>query len=91
MPITIGTVELQQKLLPMTLTPEGGASVTIRKGWMEGDNFVCISDTTHNFTPEEVSLVLDAPPVAGLSRRDDLSLAVYQMMVTKGIAMGTIS
>lgn len=91
MPITIGTVELQQKLLPMTLTPEGGASVTIRKGWMDGSTFVCIGDTTHNFTPEEVSQVLDTDPVPGLSRRDDLSLAVYQMLVAKGIAMGTIS
>jgi hypothetical protein len=91
MPITIGTVTLEQKLLPLTLNPDGSASITLRRGWVDAGEFHCIGDTTHNFTTDEVSLVLDTPPIVGLTRRDDLSLAVYQMMVTKGITMGEIS
>lgn len=92
MPITMGNVSLELKLLPLVLLPDGSSKVSVRKGYTDENNkFVVISTSTYTFTPTETAAVLDAPPVADLTRRDDLSLAVYGMLVSKGYASGTIS
>ncbi len=93
MPIQYGTYTKQLKLLPLTLDAEGGASCTARFGFVGEDGiFNCTEGNTFTFTPEEVSEILDAPPTEGLSRRDDLSFAIYTKLVTKGLVeLGTIS
>lgn len=91
MPILLKNVDLELKMLPLTMAADGSATVVARKGYTEDGDFKAFSEVTLYFTKEEVSAVLDTPPVEGLSRRDDLSFAVYQMMVAKGYAEGTIS
>lgn len=94
MPIQYGTYTKQLKLLPLTLEAEGGASCTARFGFVSSETgeFKCTEGQTFYFTAEEVSEILDAQPTPGLTRRDDLSLAIYSKLVAKGlVAPGDIS
>lgn len=93
MPITYGNYIKQLKLLPLSLNADGGASVTVRYGYVGEDNvFMPSTEQQFNFTADVVSEILEALPVDGLSRRDDLSLAIYSYLVTSGlIDAGTIS
>lgn len=94
MPITYGKYTKQLKLLPLILHDGGGATVQVRYGFVEEGQaqFVPTSSYSIEASPEEVSAILDAPPTPGLSRRDDLSLAVYTWLVTVGhIPAGEVS
>lgn len=92
MPITLGNVTLEYKSLPLVLREDGSASATIRKGYMKDGAFVEIERKSFEFNAQDVSLILDAPPVAGLSRRDDLAVALYQELVLRGLVeAGSIS
>ncbi len=86
MPITYGTFTKQMKLLPLTLAANGGATVTVRFGFVNGESdFVSSEESVFNFTPEAVSSILDIQPTPGLTRRDDLSYAIYTYLVTNGL------
>lgn len=86
MPITLGDVTLEYKSLPLLLREDGTASVTLRKGYMRAGLFIETERRTVDVSTEDVSAVLDAMPTPTLTRRDDLSLALYQRMVALGHA-----
>ena len=85
MPISLGQIDLELKLLPLSLSDDGSASVTVRKGYVKNSVFVVISTEAFAIPSSDVSLILDAPAQDGLSRRDDLSLAIYSYLVGKGL------
>lgn len=93
MPITYGEYTKTMKLLPLTLAADGGATVTVRFGYVGSDGvFSPASEQTFTFSAETVSTILDCSPTPGLSRRDDLSFAIYSHLVeSKLIEPGTIS
>ena len=92
MPITLGDVTLEYKSLPLTLREDGSAAVCVRKGFMRNGAFVEISRQNFEFTAEDVSLLLDIPSIPGLTRRDDLAIALYAELVARGqVEAGTIS
>ncbi len=93
MPITYGAFTKQMKLLPLTLLADGGALVTVRFGYVGDDGiFQSSTESQFNFTAEVVSQILDAKPIEGLTRRDDLSFAIYSYLVSNDlIPAGTIS
>ncbi len=91
MPITYGQYTKQVKLLPLTLHADGGATISIRWGFHNG-GWTPYSEQQFTISADEVATILDAPPVEGMTRRDDLSLAVYHYLVEKGlIEAGEIS
>jgi hypothetical protein len=85
MPITLGNVTLEYKSLPLVLREDGSAEAAVRKGYMKDGAFVEISRQTFGFNADDVSLILDAPPIPGLTRRDDLAIALYQELVARGL------
>lgn len=85
MPISYGTYDMQLKLLPLVLFDHGGAEVTVRYGFVIDGEFRATSQRSFTISADDVSLILDAPPTAGLTRRDDLSLAVYAYLVAQGL------
>ena len=86
MPISYGTFTKQLKSLPLILHADGRATVTIRFGYVnEAGEFFPAEQKTFEFNQDEVSGVLDHPPVYSLNRREDLNLALYQLLVTKGL------
>jgi hypothetical protein len=93
MPVTYGTYQKQLKLLPLTLHAEGGATLSVRFGYVDSaGNYTPSTEQQFTFSSEDVSTILDQNPVPGLSRRDDLSLALYQYLVTNNkIPAGDIS
>ena len=93
MPISYGNYQKQLKLLPLLLNDDGTASITVRYGYVgESGQFEVAKSETFSISEADVSLILDAQPTAGLSRRDDLSLAVYAHLVQMGkVAAGDIS
>lgn len=92
MPITLGDVTLEYKSLPLLLREDGSASVTLRKGYMRNGQFIETERSTVDVTADDVSAVLDANPTPTLTRRDDLSLALYTSMVQLGhVEAGEIS
>jgi hypothetical protein len=93
MPITYGTFTKQMKLLPLTLDAGGGASVVVRFGYVGADEvFQPTTETVFTFDQATVSSILDTNPTPGLSRRDDLSFAIYSYLVNNNlIEPGTIS
>lgn len=85
MPVTYGSYVKQLKLLPLVLEAEGGAVLTIRYGYVGADgNFQPNTTQQYQFQPEEVQSILDTSPIPGMSRRDDLSFALYQYLVQTG-------
>lgn len=91
MPITYGHYTKQVKLLPLTLHANGSATISVRWGFHNG-TWQPFTEQQFNISAEDVSEILDAPPVEGMTRRDDLSIAVYQYLVNKGlIEAGEIS
>ena len=93
MPVTYGTFQKQLKLLPLTLHATGGATVAVRFGYVGDDGeFNATTEQAFSIDAENVALILDAQPTVGLTRRDDLSLAIYTYLVTNGlVAVGSIS
>ena len=85
MPISYGMFEKQMKLLPIVLNTDGSASVTVRIGYVENDVFNTVSESIYPMSPLDVSSALDAPPITGLTRRDDLSFAIYSHLVAAGL------
>ena len=93
MPVAQEQVTITYKLLPLTLFPDGSAQVAVRRGlaftngtWEEISQKNIIIDD-----PLKVSAILDADPLPGLTRRDDLSLAVYNYLVSIGEVSGLVS
>lgn len=92
MPVVYGSFTKQLKLLPLTLESDGQATVTVRFGYVDQSNvFTASTEQTFRFEAETVSAILDTNSIPGLTRRDDLSFAVYQKLVELGkIDAGTI-
>lgn len=91
MPITLGTVTLEYKSLPIHLNEDGTGSITLRKGYMKDGAFFAISAETFYATKEEISAILDTTGNPALTRRNDLSLVLYQFCISKGAEVGVIS
>ena len=92
MPITLETVSLQYKSLPITLHEDGSCTVSLRKGYFdEFNNFVIVGIENYHATSAETSTILDVEGLHGLTRRDDLSLAIYQFCISKGAQVGVIT
>lgn len=92
MPIALGSVDLEYKSLPLTLNSDGTCTVTLRKGYHDKDgNFVIVGMENYTASPAETSAILDVKGNSNLTRRDDLSLAIYQFCVSKGAEVGVIS
>jgi hypothetical protein len=93
MPITYGSYTKQVKLLPLTLNSDGSAVVAVRWGFQSDQNdWTPVSEQQFYITPEEVSSILDSEPRLGMTRRDDLSLSVYEYLVQSSkIGPGEIS
>lgn len=85
MPISYGTYDMQLKLLPLVLHEHGGADVTVRYGFVVDGEFRATSQRMFTINASDVSTILDADPTPGLTRRDDLSLAVYAYLVAQGL------
>lgn len=86
MPVTYGAYTKQLKLLPLTLQADGAATVVVRYGYVgESGVFEAATERTIPIVAADVSAILDAPPTPGLSRRNDLSLAVYTHLVQMGV------
>lgn len=92
MPITGEQVTIIYKLLPLTLEQDGSSNISIRRGMLHADgNFECLSQITYNISAVDTAAVLDSEPTPGLTRRDDLSYAIYLYCVDKGWMSGVIS
>mgnify|MGYP000087163720 CR=1 FL=1 len=86
MPVTYGTFQKQLKLLPLTLHADGRATVSVRYGYVGADGvFTPSTEQAIEVDADGVGQILDAPPVPGLSRRDDLSFAVYSYLVSRSL------
>ena len=86
MPVSYGTYQKQLKLLPLTLYADGSSLVMVRFGYVGSDGLFNQSyESAFSFTPVVTSSILDAQPTPGLSRRDDLSQAIYVYLVSNGL------
>lgn len=90
MPIIGETVNIEYKLLPLTLNADGSSIVYLRKGFVVDGVFKTVETIEGAFTPAETMSVLMATPVAGKNRLDDFCDAMYALFVAKGMAAGTI-
>ena len=92
MPILLQNINLEYKLLPITLNEDGTTKIVIRKGYTLNGIFNIIEGITIELSAVITASVLDTTPTPGLSRRDDLSLAIYTYLVTNNlIEQGVIS
>ena len=91
MQITLSQVQLEYKSLPLTLHEDGSCTVSLRKGFYKDGFFNIVAIENYYATKEETSAILDVQGIPQLTRRDDLSLAIYQFCVSKGAEAGVIS
>lgn len=92
MPITTNqTATIEYRLLPLTLTPDGGSVVYLRRGFTLDGVFTELDRQEMANTPAETQSVLQQMPTPGKNRIDDLAAAIYELAVSKGLAVGTIS
>lgn len=91
MKILAESVNLVYKILPLTLSEDGAAHVTVTKCVEHLDGQLePISSQVVQFTTAEVDVVLDIAPTPTLTRRQDIGLMVYKMLLNKGAVSGTL-
>lgn len=78
------------KMLPITITENFEAKLTLRKGVMEGETFVAMSFQDVTIAPADLMAILNAAPAEGKTRYHDLSDAIYQHVIAKEIVEGEI-
>jgi hypothetical protein len=92
MPVTADQVTVTYHLLPLTLTADGCAEVTVRRFMTHADGTQELVDTKNlSLSQTEAATLLGAQPTAGKIRKDDLSDAVYALLIARGDIKGTIS
>ena len=92
MPITIKSVSLEYKLLPIVFQEDGSASICVRKGYTDNGAFVVIEGNSFTMPTADTDYILNAMPTPGMSRRDDLAFAIYTYLVTNNhVEAGVIS
>lgn len=92
MPITGEQVSIAYKLLPLTLFADGSSEISIRRGLQHiNGEFESLTEKIVRISIDDTSSVLDTLPINGLTRRDDLSYAVYLWLVSHGEVDGIIS
>jgi hypothetical protein len=65
--------------------------VTLRKGFFKDGIFNIVAMENYFANKEETAAILDVKGIPQLTRRDDLSLAIYQFCVSKGAEAGVIT
>lgn len=91
MEINLGSVELEYKMLPVQYNADGSVNFTLRRGYKRNGEFVVVGLENYSATKQEADEIMDMPSEKGKTRRDDLSLAIYNFCVTKGAEVGVIS
>lgn len=92
MPINIKDVTLEYKILPICMNEDESSTITVRKGYMDDGVFKVIEGITVQVSILETSAILDVQTIPGLTRRNDLALAIYTWLVENNcIEAGTIS
>jgi hypothetical protein len=91
MPIIGETVNIEYKLLPLTLNADGSSIVYLRKGFTVNGKFQEVQSIEGAFTTAETMDILMAMPTVGKNRLDDFSDAMYALFVSKGMVTGSIS
>jgi hypothetical protein len=85
MPISYGSYEKQLKLLPIILNLDGSADITLKYGFIDNGSFMAFDEKVVKISPEGVRSVLDIQANTNLTRRDDLSLAIYNYLVANNL------
>jgi hypothetical protein len=91
MPIVGPTLNLEYRLLPLTLNADGSSMVYLRKGFTTDTGFQVLETLETALTVEETQVLLLAEPTPGKNRSDDLSDAVYQLLLDKGVVSGSLT
>jgi hypothetical protein len=77
MAMHIKQVSLEYRFLPITLAPDGTTQVAIRKGYEDDGVFVTTDVINLTVSEEETSRILDVAPLPGMTRRQDLIIAIF--------------
>jgi len=91
MPIVGPTLNLEYRLLPLTLNADGSSMVYLRKGFTTDGGFQVLETLETALTVEETQGLLLAEPSPGKNRSDDLSDALYQLLLDKGVVAGSLT
>lgn len=81
MPITIKDVSLEYKILPIEIREDGSCAVTVRKGYMDNGVFQVIEGNAFIVPTLDTDAILNVVPSTGLSRKDDLAMAIYEWLI----------
>jgi len=91
MPIIGTEVTLAYKMLPVLLAADGSSTISLRTGYISADgSFTGMTEKVVVLSPAQTNEILGGMPEAGLTRREDMSKAVYQYMLDNGHVEGTI-
>lgn len=85
MAVASSTVQIQYRILPLTIHEDDSATVVYRRGFVLDGVWNQIDGGSHTFSPVESASILDATPTPGLTRRQDLGLATYQALIAAGV------
>jgi len=85
MPISYGTFEKQVKLLPVTMNSDGSSFITLKYGFIENNNFNVVREEIIKISAADTASLLDTSPQPGMTRRDDLALAIYNYLVDNNL------
>lgn len=85
MPISYGTFEKQVKLLPITINFDGSSLITLKYGFIENNNFNVIKEEIIAINAVDTASLLDTLPQAGMTRRNDLALAIYNYLIDNNL------
>lgn len=90
MPVIQTQVELFWKINAVKFESDGSVTVEMVQGYSEGGAFRQTESRAFHIDMATASQVLDTAPTAGLTRRDDICLAVYNHLVSAGLITGTV-
>jgi hypothetical protein len=84
------TLKVVYKALPIRINEDGSAAVTVRMGYIDGENFVVLTTKQVALDAAQAATILQAMPEAGKTRWDDLGGALYAYLIAQGYITGEI-
>lgn len=83
-------VNIEYKLLPITLNVDGSSMITFSKGFTTNGVYTIVERNELALSPAETQGILLTQTTPGKTRRADLSDALYELLLEKGLVSGTI-
>ena len=84
------SVNIEYKLLPITLNEDGSSMINFSEGFTLDGTYTVVKRSELPLSVAETQGILLTQTTPGKTRREDLAEALYTLLISKGLVSGTI-